>query len=122
MLTVQTIARAYRVEIFDFERGDDWLLVASGCGILMSIMDVEPRFRWCIEVDAWKESHRLHDLLIWLERLTKRIAIAGWFSISDPEPFRLAVASLKTKPLCYTPPVSIGGDKCESLAEFLARL
>jgi hypothetical protein len=133
--TIEKFSRFYRIPVVDYAadptwpygREDDWLLVASGCGIMMSIMDAEPRFRWCVDIDSIRHPcAKLDQWLIGMEMLVSRVCVAGWFSITNPEQLRAALAGLETPPLVYA---GTGGARlfpgCETattLADFLRRL
>ncbi len=91
-LSVDQISRLYRIPVIDYVadshyaygRDDDWLLVTAGSGLMLSIMDIEPRFRYCIDADGIKDAlgdgYRFGQWLIGMERLVRRIAFAGWYS------------------------------------------
>lgn len=84
------------------DRPGDWLLIGSGCGIMMAVMDVELRFRYCFDIDSIKEpTARLDQWLMAVETIVSRIAVVGWFSITDPAPLRTALNCLKCRPLVY---------------------
>jgi hypothetical protein len=100
MLTFDRIARGYGVaDLIDYyanaadpnayERGNG-LLVASGSGSMMGIMDMCPEFRWCFDIDANKGA-RLGGLLSWASRFCRPIGIAGWFSITNPDTLQAAI-------------------------------
>lgn len=122
MLTLATVSDAYHVPVVDFRRPGEWLLISSGAGIMSGVMDVATRFRWCLDIDEAKEC-RLADWLLWADRLLGgRIALVGWFSLTDPAPLRAALKGLSRPILAYTPFVELGQRHCGSLAEFFQRL
>lgn len=118
-------SRQYYVELEDYGwaggRGD-WLLIGSGAGIMMAVMDVAPRVRWCVDFDSIRRKERFGRWLNWAENFVGGIAIAGWFSITDPKLLREAVAGLKRPPLCYTQMAEIDGERVETLEEFIDRI
>jgi hypothetical protein len=108
-LDVPTFARAYDVPLVDYCEGDDapdrWgLLIGSGCGLMMSVMDHVP-FRYCVDADTLRlhlpsRAYALAQLTAAAGRL-EGVALVGWFSISDPEPLRAAFAELNPPGLVY---------------------
>ncbi len=85
------LAQYFGFDLIDYKRWGDGVLIASGCGIMMSIMDAVPRFQYCIDVDSFRENHsRLPQLLSALDKNCefKLIAIAGWFSLDKPDMLR----------------------------------
>lgn len=83
-------------------RAGDWLLVGSGAGIMMAAMDVLPQFRYCVDIDSIKHpSARLNEWLAAMEFGGRRICVAGWFSITQPDALRQALDGLQCKPLVY---------------------
>ena len=113
----------YYVPLADYgaHRGD-WLLLSSGCGIMMAVMDADQRFRWCVDVDGLKDRSRFARWAGWSQRLVAGVAVVGWFSITDPSLLRQAVAAMDQMPLAYTPGVELGAKHCGSLEEFLQQL
>lgn len=90
-LDLAAIAKAYGVEqLVDYGRGTG-LLLASGSGTMMAIMDLCPQFRWCLDIDV-NQRARLGGLLAWASRLCSPICIAGWFSITSPAGLQTAIA------------------------------
>jgi hypothetical protein len=117
-------SRQYYVPLIDYgsDRAGDWLLIGSGCGVMMAVMDVEPRFRWCVDLDAVKDKSRFERWACWAENFVGLVAIAGWFSYSDPAPIRRAAARMKRRPIAYTPFHDVGAVQLDSLEQFLRHL
>lgn len=91
------------------------LLIASGSGLMMSIMDAEPEFRWCCDIDVGGNAV---DFAILASRTVGLIGLAGWFSFHDPEPFReILRLPLACHVIAYGGNVALG---CETLQDFLA--
>jgi hypothetical protein len=90
---VRSIARGYGVdELIDYGPGrGNGLLLASGSGTMMAVMDLCPRLRWCFDIDV-NQGARLGGLLTWASRLCSPICIAGWFSITSPAGLEAAIA------------------------------
>jgi hypothetical protein len=122
-------SRAYYVPLIDYAppagvaRGD-WLLIGSGCGVMMGVMDQVPRIRWCVDLDDVKDKSRFARWMGWAENFVGLVAIAGWFSLSDPTPLREGIAQLKRRPAIYTPFVELGepADRSSTLQAYLDRL
>ncbi|MGC8518479.1 MAG: hypothetical protein ACP5P4_08105 [Steroidobacteraceae bacterium] len=82
--TARQAGELYRIDKFvDYEREDgNWLLLGAGSGLMMSIMDLEPRHRYCIDTDILtpEEWDRMPDWLTLMEGCCDRINACGWFS------------------------------------------
>lgn len=90
------------------------MLLSSGSGIMMAVMDVAPEFRWCADVD--ERGHPL-DFAILINRDVVALGVLGWFSISNPDQFqKIAAATLACQVIAYGGNVSLG---CVSLREFI---
>lgn len=82
------LAQYFGFDLIDYKRLGDGVLIASGCGIMMSIMDAVPRYRYCIDVDSFRQiQSRLPQMLSALDKNChlKIIGIAGWFSLDKPD-------------------------------------
>lgn len=126
-------SRFYRVPLVDFGTEGWWVwperrgvLIGSGCGLMVSVMDQVP-FRWCVDTDDLRHSRgaNLQGFLHMAQSLTGFVAVCGWFSYSDPEPLRAAVRALPNPAAC---PVYFGGGvladvpgACYPLQEFIDR-
>jgi hypothetical protein len=86
------------VPLVDYGREGNWMLISSGAGIMMAIMDAEPRFRWCVDIDGIRDTRRFVRWAQWAEHFVGRVAVAGWFSLTDPALLRSAVISLRVPP------------------------
>ena len=82
--TARQAGELYRIDKYvDYERQDgNWLLLGAGSGLMMSIMDMEPRHRYCIDTDILTpdEWARMPDWLTLMEGCCDRINACGWFS------------------------------------------
>jgi hypothetical protein len=89
-----------------FRRG---LLVGSGCGLMMALMDALP-FRWCVDADAVRGADRDYRLaqFIAMAHALEFAALAGWFSLTCPRALREAFASLQPAPLVYSGDMRLG--------------
>ena len=109
---IDYLARAYRLPVIDFERPGHSLLVSAGTGLMLSLMDACPRLRWCLDVDtlALQERDRLTPFLRCGQNVTDLIAVAGWFSSTNPKPLASAVDSLRRRPPVYVRFFGAGDD------------
>lgn len=124
MFTIEQASRLYGVPLIDYSRPTArGLLVSSGSGIMMSVMDKVPSLRWCVDVDSLSPRARLADFLVMADALVGRIAVCGWFSITDPAPLRAAVAALPRAPLVYAGHIELGaGRQLPTLGDFIDAL
>lgn len=91
------------------------VLLGSGTGLMMAIMDQVPEFRWCADLDLG--GHAL-DFAILAAPNVRALGLAGWFSITSPAAFvAVAGAELGCKVLTYGGNVRLG---CATLDDFLA--
>jgi hypothetical protein len=114
-------SREYYVPLVDYKRDGGGLLVGSGCGVMMAAMDALPQFRWCVDIDNIRDTSRFWRWLPWAESFASRVAVVGWFSITDPTVLRQAIGGMKRRPLAYTPGTDLGAEHCPTLEEFLRR-
>lgn len=102
MFTPEIAARMYGLPpLIDYGSGRGrGVLVASGSGIMMAVMDSVPSLRWCVDVDAaYLRKPRLVEFVDLCLGIDSYVALAGWFSISDPSAF-VDVAT-KTSAIVY---------------------
>lgn len=98
------LAQYFGFDLIDYKRIGDGVLIASGCGIMMSIMDAVPRYRYCIDVDSFRSiQSRLPQMLSALDKncQLKLIGIAGWFSLDKPDALQQGQTRI-TKAQCIT--------------------
>jgi hypothetical protein len=122
-------AKGYRLDLHDYggHRGAG-LLVSSGAGSMMAIMDHAPSLRWCLDIDHLPREGRLAGLLACAAHLPEvLVAFAGWFSITNPKPLFLAIQTVPRKARAqwhaYVPglPFPVGNNH-STLEQFLAAL
>jgi hypothetical protein len=125
--------RRYGITCIDwgFHRGN-WLLVAAGTGIMMAVMDQEPRFRYSIDTDLLLRTPAADRFAAWLmmyERfVVARICAVGWYSRwQNGEPMAEWLSILDRPPLAYfgrneRPELWAHCDLAPTLEEFLRRL
>lgn len=122
MFTVEQAARFYRVPLVDYGAHDAGrgrgVLLSSGCGIGMAVMDQLPELRWFCDLDAVHESDgaRAVDFAILAHRAASVLALCGWFSLHSPDVFR-AILQACPKALAYGGNVDLGHG---TLGQFLA--
>jgi len=90
---VAAVAAGYRLDLIDYGRDSSGLLLSSGSGTMMAVMDHAPALRFCLDIDAQTDEARLGAFLQLAARHCAPIAIAGWFSITPPGPLLDAVVS-----------------------------
>lgn len=110
----------YYIDLHDYGRPSDWLLVSSGSGVMMAAMDACPQFRWCMDIDALGNRSRFSRWLQWADNFVSGIGVVGWFSITDPEMLRNAIGNLRRQPIIYTPFAEVGlGRYCSRFEDFV---
>lgn len=120
----------FGIPLIDYRRASYGLLIGSGAGSMMAIMDASPRFRFAIDIDQCRgREDRLADWLRALDRnaLVDLVALAGWFSISDPILIADALRSLRVPTLLYSGAglrrdAFAGLPMSDTLADFLLRI
>ena len=125
------LRRKYGIEAFDYRRGKSAILVAAGTGLMLSIMDQCVPIRWCLDVDTLtvEQKARLPSWLQCVGNVTQFVAVAGWFSSTNPKPLAEAVSALRpSKVVCYVQFHGVGADPflnlrtANTLAEFLEQV
>ena len=120
----------FDVPLIDYNRPSYGLLIGAGAGSMMAIMDASTRFRFAIELDACRgREDSLRGLIRALDRngLIDLVALAGWFSITDPKPIAAALKGL-TAPVIIYSGAGLARDIfddipfVDTLDEFLARV
>lgn len=104
--TPEIACRMYRIpHLVDYEREDgDWLLLSSGSGLMMCLMDQEPRHRYCLDTDLLTpaEWSRLPDWLTLMEGSCSRVNACGWFSNAEEESRMVGLLrQVKVPPVVY---------------------
>lgn len=109
MISVEELARAYRVPLLDYgqDRGGA-LLVSSGCGIMMAAMDQSRHLRWCLDIDRLDQTTDLVSFAVAAQRQLTDVAMCGWFSLTDPRLFRELAGVLERAPVVYAAPTRLG--------------
>ena len=71
------------------------LLLASGCGLMLGLMDSLPCLRWCYDLDTDRR-RRQYDVEAWLvlhRRRWSQVVVAGWYTLDDPRLSRAVLAT-----------------------------
>lgn len=85
------IERHFGVEFIRYDRAEDGgILVASGCGIGMGLMDCIPALTWFVDVDAYRQKTIDWECISVIASLSGPafFLLAGWFSLDKPQIFR----------------------------------
>lgn len=119
----------FDVPVLDYARPSRGLLIGSGSGIMMAVMDASDRFRFAVDLDQCRDHDALCDWVHALDRngLVDLIAIAGWFSISSPKKIAGALSRVRVPAIVYVG-AGLGREafaNClvvDTLEEFLGRV
>ena len=126
VLAVIQAARLYAVPLIDYEREDAYgVLVSSGCGIMMAVMDASPCLRWCVDADRLRGNPRarIADFLYCASLTADPVVVCGWFSYTDPTELTAAIWKMPIPPLVYGGAHRFGhGREARSLRELLSML
>ncbi len=116
-MSPEQAARASGVRLVDYgEHRGRSVLLGSGCGLMMAVMDAEFEFRWCADLD--RGGHAI-DFAILVQRDVRMIGLVGWFSLTSPAAFRSVLAEPLACPvLAYGGNIDLG---CSTLKSFLER-
>lgn len=92
------LANYFGFDLIDYKRQGDGILISSGAGIMMAIMGICPRFKYCIDIDSHREiNSRVPQFISALDRNTELevIGIAGFFSIDKPTALVEGISKIK---------------------------
>lgn len=100
------------------------MLICSGSGLMMALMDAVPRFNYCIDIDNHRDiTARVPNLMAGLDLncgLTL-IGVAGWFSVDKPDALIEGITRVKhTQVVSYLAGVD-GPSGCISLNFFIGK-
>jgi hypothetical protein len=95
----------FDVPVVDYRRISRGLLIGSGAGVMMAVMDVCERFRYAVDLDQCR--HREDRFCDWVRALDRNglvdmIALAGWFSISNPASIAAALQRVNVPTIVYS--------------------
>lgn len=125
-LTVDQWAKMYRIPLVHYgSLGRRGVLLGSGAGLMMGIMDTLPA-RWCLDLDVLGQNpaesiiYRIEQFVIGAHAV-EGVALAGWFSISNPDPIRRIFANLQPPGVVYAGNVRLGvPGEVDCLDDFMA--
>jgi len=99
--SVEQAARLYSVPLIEYPGCAGGVLLSSGCGIMLGVMDQLP-LRWCSDVDQMPDAQRSRlPEFMQMASASGLVAVCGWFSHHSPEALREGVARLGPKAPCY---------------------
>jgi hypothetical protein len=85
------IRQYFGVDFIHYDRPENGgVLLASGCGIGMGLMDWLPNLSWFVDVDAYRTSPIDWECVAVIASMAKPtfFLMAGWFSLDRPTVFR----------------------------------
>jgi len=113
-LPVLRVNEYFGVEFIDYEREGRGILISSGCGIGMALMDVLSDCRYFVDTDRYR--HRSIDwsaVAAILALSDSYLVLAGWFSFDKAQIFDDIERSFRGKVWRYE------GGNAHSLSDFL---
>ena len=120
---ITAIETAFEVSFIDYANPGRGVLISSGCGIGMAIMDLTPTLRFFLDTDSYRHRTDIDwealSVVLTSETQSKPdyIILSGWFSLDPPEIFdRIERGILETQLFRYE------GGKDVSLSAFLNRI
>jgi hypothetical protein len=117
------LAKYFGFNLIDYDRQGDSVLIASGAGIMMAIMDAVPRFKYCIDIDSYRQiNSRVPQLINALDLNCNLgiIGIAGWFSIDKPEALQEGINKIKkTRCVSYSGNYAVFPNEVSTLELFI---
>jgi hypothetical protein len=115
---VDYLGRVYGIEVYDYERDGRGLLICAGSGLMLSLMDQCPGLRWCLDLDTLRP-HQVAQLSPWLtcvHNVCELVAVAGWYSATNPKPLATALRRLaRWRVACYVQCHIAGDDPFDDL-------
>lgn len=125
-MTPTALAQYFGFDLHDYKRAGDSLLIASGCGLMMAVMDSVPRFRWCIDIDSHREiAHRVPTFMSALDLNCqfKAIGVAGWFSVDTPHALQQGIAKVtRAQCIAYSGGLGVFSNEQHTLREYIYAL
>lgn len=114
------LVKTLGVEFFDYGRSTTGVLLTSGCGIGLGLMDACPNLNWFCDIDTYRFKPTDWEAIAVLISAgkPKQIVLAGWFTIDVPEVFhRFGSGIVKNVPTY----VYVGGH-AQTLASLIAKV
>lgn len=98
---------------------------------MMSVMDLIPSLRWCVDVGGGRsfvlhpgltmERNLLREWLTWMGREADHVVVAAWFSVTDPAGLRAALAAVDPVRLAWYANTDLGrGERAADLHDLAA--
>lgn len=120
---VAQVARIAGVTIHDYVRADaSGVLVTSGTGIMLALMDAAPCLRWCVDLDLIRSDRERGMFLRLLDGETSLLVVAGWWTVSDPTAVRAALSNYQRTRVLALSPIDIGVPRVTSLVALAEQL
>lgn len=83
---VELLSKIYGIPIIDYgENRGDGVLICTGSGYMMSIMDINKTIRYCVETKDIVNNPNAKYWIMELQSTTPFIIFAGWLSVTKPE-------------------------------------
>jgi hypothetical protein len=114
---IERIKDGFGVEFVDYSREGNAVLITSGCGIGMAIMDALPDIRYFVDIDDYRNSSIDWEAIAVMLACAKPSAIflTGSFSLDSPSVFNpIKQGAINTTVLIY-----LANDLKHSLAKFI---
>ena len=110
--------RLFGVEFIDYARAGTGIVVSSGCGIGLAVMDQLPLCRYFVDIDNYrKQTIDWEALFIAVSaRKPSAIVLVGWYTIDVPK----TISTIERA--CLSPSYRYDGGGTKNLGEFLADL
>jgi len=109
-----------RVEFIDYERDGTGVIVCSGSGIGMGLMDVLTECRYLIDLDTYRTDKTIDweciAVILSLRVKPSVVVMAGWFTIDEPLAFNRFERGVLVPKFVYR------GGGVESLSDFINRI
>jgi hypothetical protein len=107
---IKFVRKHFGVDFADYRRNSTGILLSSGCGIGLALMDVCPNLRFFIDVDIYRNKQIDWESIAIILTVAKpqSVVLAGWFSIDRPKVFEEFTRGVVDKS-CLS--VYIGGER-----------
>jgi|GEM_PF-2668618 len=121
---ITDIARFAGVNIYDYLRSGNSMLISLGSGLLMATMDQIPGIRYAIEFTKQeRENDRFVDFLALSSNYVDHVCIHAWFSISKPDALKKVLESIPEDKIVYKANADLGrGRRFETFSELSEHL
>lgn len=119
----ESVGAFFGVQVIDYGRRSNGILLSSGAGIMMAVMDAALQYRWCIDLDTMRAHRaRVANFIVALDLNTEinLIGAVGWFSLDDPRPIVEGLARCRRAQVVSYLAMTDGGT-CLTLEQFIAK-